>query len=272
MEQQPYHLSSTTLLSEWIERPLHTAGCILLYCTEGYAVVECNFKEMPLRKGCMAIIFSDTLFSVKRTSRGFRTRCFELSAALTDETTFTSAGPFLEWLYEYPVFRVPASRKRDMELWLSAMDWIEDNTEGKYRNMMLRNQWHNFFLGLETTMKHRLTDNDIRAISSTRRLFNDFCKLLGENCRQHHEVKFYADRLCITPYYLSRITQRSFAVTPKELIDRQIMMEIKSLLTTTELSIKEIAEMYHFESSSYLGRFFRRNIGMTPSEYRDWHS
>lgn len=46
------------------------------------------------------------------------------------------------------------------------------------------------------------------------------------------------------------------------------MMEIKSLLTTTELTVKEIADMYCFESSSYLGRYFRRHIGMTPSEYR----
>ena len=81
-------------------------------------------------------------------------------------------------------------------------------------------------------------------------------------------MKFYADRLCITPYYLSRITHHIFNVSPKELIDRQIVMEIKSLLTSTELSVKEIAERYCFESSSYLGRYFRRHLGMPPSEYR----
>lgn len=271
MEQQPYQVSSVTSFADSIDKPLRTYGCILLYCTEGCAVINCNFTNMPFRKGDMTIIFSDTLFAIKRISSGFKTRFFELSVALTDETTFTSTGAFFDWLYEHPVFPVPDEKRQDMELWLSMTDWIETNSTGKYRNMMLRNQWHNFFLGLESVLKHRLTDRDIKTISSSRKIFDGFCKLLSENCRKHHDVKFYADKLCITPYYLSRITHRIFSVSPKELIDRQIVMEIKSLLTSTELTIKEIAELYNFESSSYLGRYFRRHIGMTPSEYRDRH-
>lgn len=269
MEKQSYQTSFITSLSDSIGRPIRTTGCILLYCLEGHAVAECNFTDRPFGKGCMAIIFSDTLFSIKRISPGFKARYFELSVALTDESTFTSAGAFFDWLYEHPVFSVPDERKQDIELWLSMMDWIETNTTGKYRNMMLRNQWHNFFLGVESVLKNRLTERDIKTISASRRLFNGFCKLLSENCRRYHEVKFYADKLCVTPYYLSRITHRIFSVSPKELIDRQIVMEIKSLLTTTELSVKEIADLYNFESSSYLGRYFRRHVGMTPSEYRD---
>lgn len=269
MNDQPYHTSSETTLSDLIGLPLRTSGCVLLYCTDGCATVECNFTEMAFRKGYMTLIFSDTLFSVKRISKKFRCLYFELSAALTDETTFNSSGAFLDWLYEYPVFAVPNERLKDMELWLSVMRWIDSNTNGKQHNMMLRNQWHNFFIGIESVLKHRLADRNIKTISSGRKLFNGFCKLLSENCRRHHEVKFYADKLCITPYYLSRITHRIFSVSPKELIDRQIIMEIKSLLTSTEMSIKEIAEQYNFESSSYLGRYFRRHVGMTPSEYRD---
>lgn len=269
MEKQSYQTSSITSLSNYIGCPMRTTGCILLYGIEGCAAVECNFTDVTFGRGDMAIIFSDTLFSIKNISPDFKTRHFELSVALTDESTFTSAGAFFDWLYEHPVFSIPNERKPDIELWLSVMDWIEANTTGKYRNMMLRNQWHNFFLGVESVLKSRLTERDIKTISAGRKLFNGFCKLLSENCRKYHEVKFYADKLCITPYYLSRITHRNFSVSPKELIDRQIVMEVKSLLTTTELSIKEIADLYNFESSSYLGRYFRRHIGMTPSEYRD---
>ena len=104
-------------------------------------------------------------------------------------------------------------------------------------------QKQTFFLGVESVLKNRLTERDMKT-----------------------------DELCVTPYYLSRITHRIFSVSPKELIDRQIVMEIKSLLTTTELSVKEIVDLYHFESSSYLGRYFRRHVGMTPTEYRDLHN
>ncbi len=269
MEKQSYQTSSITSLSDYIGRPMHTTGCIMLYCVGGYAITECNFTDMPFRKGDVAIIFSDTLFSMKKISNAFETRRFELSEALTDESTFTIAGAFFDWIYEHPLLTIPREWEEDVKLWLSMMDWIEANTTGKYQDMMLRNQWHNFFLGMESVLKNRLTERDIKTTSTSRKLFNGFCKLLSENCREHHEVKFYADKLCITPYYLSRITHRIFSVSPKELIDRQIVMEIKSLLTTTELSVKEVANMYNFESSSYLGRYFRRHIGMTPSEYRE---
>lgn len=269
MENQPCLTSSTTSLADYIGRPLRTPGCILLYCLKGCAVAECNFTKISFRRGNMAIIMSDILFSMKKISAGFKTRYFELSVALTDESTFASTGALFDWMYDNPVFMVPDDKKKDMDMWLSMMDWIDTNTTGKYRTMMQRNHWQNFFLGLETVLESKLADRDIKTISSSRRLFDGFCKLLSENCRKYHDVKFYADRLCITPYYLSKITNRIFGVSPKELIDRQIVMEIKSLLTTTELSVKEIAALYGFESTSYLGRYFRRHIGMTPSEYRE---
>ena len=101
------------------------------------------------------------------------------------------------------------------------------------------------------------------------RLFNGFCKLVTEHCYTQHEVKFYADRLCITPYYLSKITARIAEMRPKQLIDWQIVMEIKHLLTSTDLTIKEIADRFHFDSASYLGRYFRRHTGLTLTEFRE---
>lgn len=271
MDQQAYHTSSVTSFPDLTDRPMRTTGCMMLYCIDGRAVIECNFIERPFRKGDIVIIFSDVLFAMKRTSPGFVTRCFELSASLTDESTFTSSGAFFDWLDENPVFAIPGDKKADLKLWLSIGDWIETNTDGKYKNIMLRNHWHNFFLGLESAVKHRLNDSQTRTISSSRKIFDGFCRLLFENCPRHHDVRFYADRLCVTPYYLSRVTQRIYAASPKELIDRQIVMEIKSLLTSTEMTVKEIAAQYNFESSSYLGRYFRRHTGMTPSEYRNRH-
>ena len=98
--------------------------------------------------------------------------------------------------------------------------------------------------------------------------FNRFCSLLVEHCHSRHDVKFYAEKLCITPYYLSRITARTIGVTPKELIERQIILEMKRLLTTTDISVKELAVLFHFDTVSYMARFFRRHTGFTPNENR----
>lgn len=272
MENPVYITSEKTDLRNNLGKPLRTKGCILMFCQSGYAVVECNFTRKAFRHGWMAVIFSDTLFSVEKVSNSFSVIKYELSVALTDEATYISSGPFFDWLDENQVCPIPARRRNDVTLWLEGIRWIEDNADTSYRNVMMRNQWQNFFLGYESAVKPLLEAREMKTISSSRRLFHKFCQLLCENCRTRHDVKFYADKLCITPYYLSRITFRIFQVSPKELIDRQLIMEIKALLTTTDLTVKEIADRYCFESASYLGRYFRRHVGMTPLDYRDQHS
>lgn len=253
-------------------KPLRTKGCILMFCTSGHATVESNFIRMPFRHGYMAVILSDTLFSVEKVSNNFTVKKFELSVALTDEATYISSGPFFDWLDENQVFAIPEERRKDVELWLGSMEWINHNADASYKNAMMRNQWQNFFLGFESVVKPLLETSDMKTISSSRRLFHRFCQLLSDNCRTRHDVKFYADKLCITPCYLSRITDRIFQVSPKELIDRQLILEIKALLTTTDLTVKEIADRYCFESASYLGRYFRKHVGMTPLDYREQYT
>lgn len=268
MTDSPYISTETTDLRDYIGKPLRTKGCILMFCTSGYAVLECNFTRKAFRRGRMAVIFSDTLFSVEKISADFAVHKFELSIAMTDEVTYTSSGPFFDWLDENQVCVIPAARQKDISLWLAEIEWIEKHADTARKNLMMRNLWQNFFIGFESVVEPLLAAKNMETISSSRKLFHRFCQLLCENCRTKHDVKFYADELCITPYYLSKVTARIFQVSPKELIDRQIMMEIKALLTTTSLTVTEIADRYCFESASYLGRYFRRHMGMSPLEYR----
>lgn len=94
-------------LRDTLGKPLRTKACILIFCISGYAVLECNFTRRPFRQGCMAVIFSDTLFSVERVSRGFQVIKFELSLSLTDDVTYISSGPFFDWLAENQICVIP---------------------------------------------------------------------------------------------------------------------------------------------------------------------
>ena len=58
-------------------------------------------------------------------------------------------------------------------------------------------------------------------------------------------------------------------MSPKDIINSQLSCEIKVLLSSTNLSVKEIAQKSGFEEPSYMTRFFKRVTGTTPTRFRD---
>ena len=259
----------TSDLSESLGTAIRTKGCLLLFCLQGRAIVSANLERRVFRRGDIAVIFPDTLFVVHGTCSDFRVRTIEISPALTDEVILPLSSAFFERIYDEPILPTTEEQRILLQMWNAHIDHYVQCSIAKSARMMIRNQLQNLFLAMEVKLVFDAPPENVRSICSSRRLFNCFCKLVTENCDSQHEVKFYADKLCITPYYLSKITSKIAAATPKQLIDWQIVVEIKHLLTTTDLTIKEIADRFHFDSTSYLGRYFRRHTGMTPTEFRE---
>lgn len=100
-------------------------------------------------------------------------------------------------------------------------------------------------------------------------LYNAFVSLVAENYSKAHDVTFYAERLCITARYLSQTTDKVVGKSPKQIIGDYIMSEAKTYLRTTRQDVKEIAIRLGFSSVSTFSKFFRKNEGQSPGEYRD---
>ncbi len=104
--------------------------------------------------------------------------------------------------------------------------------------------------------------------SSLNRYVEPFAKLVEKNFTEQRNIQFYADLLCITPNYLNKIVKQTLGKNVKSYISEKTVQEIKNLLDYTSLPVAEIAEKMHFESSSYLVRWFRIQTGITPLQYR----
>ena len=93
-------------------------------------------------------------------------------------------------------------------------------------------------------------------------------KLINEKFLDCRQVSEYARMLGVTPNYLNVLSQRCVGVSALSLIHRRIMLEIKRLLLRTDLDVSEIAYAMRFNELSYFSRFFKRNAGVTPNEFR----
>ena len=98
--------------------------------------------------------------------------------------------------------------------------------------------------------------------------FAKFIQLLEQHFRTQRRVSWYAQQLCITPKYLSEIVKQVSKRTPNEWIDNYVILEIRVLLKNSTKSIKEITRELCFPNQSFLGKYFKEHVGVSPSEFR----
>lgn len=101
--------------------------------------------------------------------------------------------------------------------------------------------------------------------------YAEFVRLLTANYAQHRSVEFYADRLCITPRYLSAICKELTGMTATESINNHVMVNARILLASTDMSVLQISEELNFPNPSFFSQFFKRHEGVVPKTYRAMH-
>jgi AraC-like DNA-binding protein len=95
-----------------------------------------------------------------------------------------------------------------------------------------------------------------------------FLNLVQENFREQRDINFYADRMCLTPRYLSRLIKKNSGYFAGEWINNHVILEAKALLKSTNMTIQQISDELNFPSQSFFGKYFKRITGMSPKEYR----
>ncbi|MBB5398172.1 AraC family transcriptional activator of pobA [Paraburkholderia youngii] len=95
-----------------------------------------------------------------------------------------------------------------------------------------------------------------------------FRALLDKHCRERRAVGEYAKDMGVTTGQLSRICHAAFGTSAIEAIDARSIHEAKRLLGYSTMSVKQIANELGFQDEAYFGRFFRKQVGERPTEYR----
>ena len=99
-------------------------------------------------------------------------------------------------------------------------------------------------------------------------VFIRLIQLIEKYYMQERGVEFYAGKLCLSPKYLSAISKSICGYTVQELVFKAIIRKCISLLKNTQKNIQEISNDFGFPNASYFGTFFKKQMGMSPQQYR----
>ena len=112
-------------------------------------------------------------------------------------------------------------------------------------------------IGSNHSISERQTDIYIRLI-----------ELVGKYYDRHRSVAFYADKLCLSPKYLSSIVKSISGLTVQQHVFKAIVRRSILLMNNTDMSIKQISASFHFPNPSSFGTFFKKHTGMSPRTFR----
>jgi AraC family transcriptional regulator, transcriptional activator of pobA len=99
-------------------------------------------------------------------------------------------------------------------------------------------------------------------------VLRSFQQLIDKHFRTIRLPKEYAELLYVTPNHLNALCQDLMGKTAGDLIRDRVLLEAKRLLTNADITVTEIAYDLNFEDKSYFNRFFKKNVGLTPDDFR----
>lgn len=167
----------------------------------------------------------------------------------------------------HPVFGL---RQKEISTLMTYFDLIwnkMNDDEHHFRKDVVRSLIATMIYDLSQVI-YRIQQQRSERQSRAESIFTEFIRLVEQNFRHERRVSRYATLMCITPKYLSETVKLVSRRTPNEWIANYVALEIRVMLKNTTKSIKEIAEEMNFPNQSFLGRFFKEHVGMSPSEYR----
>lgn len=109
---------------------------------------------------------------------------------------------------------------------------------------------------------------DERDISRAQQLFDQFMTLLHTYHDKERSIQFYADKMCLTPKYVSMMIKTYSGKCALDWINDYVVLEAKMMLRYTVMTIQEISNSLNFSTQSAFGKYFKQQVGVGPKQYR----
>lgn len=250
---------------------IHSETYVTILCLDGKASCKIEGKEYHIGKNDMVMAHPNQFIQNTMVSFDFKCRGILMSPTYF-ESIFILGGNIWEAgliIRENPLLHL---EDQDMEHFLKDYEFLKQKLADTHLphhaqiiKLLLQSFIYEFYDNIVPMLDQQLPDRDY---SSGEILFKRFASLATTDAPRHRDVGYYADKLCITPKYLSTICKKQTGKTASELLNQITTNYIRTMLTSSEKSIKEIAAEAGFDNLSFFGKYVRRELGMSPREYR----
>ncbi|MBO7477358.1 MAG: AraC family transcriptional regulator [Salinivirgaceae bacterium] len=259
--------------------PLRINCYMAVFCSSGSISCMLNMNEYTLSSGMLMVITPGNIVRITSPDleQALSNASFTFIAVSVDYISNASLDFNSLFSEALALLQNPCIKITDSELLLLS-DYINlvykiTGTTAKYVRESVSEIMSSVFYQFASYVDDYLRDENIRAAAlpdntRQRRMFEAFMKLVKDNHNTERMVGFYADKLCVTPKYLSKVVREVSGRSAPDWIDGFVIMSAKSMLKYSDMTVKEIAIELNFPNQSFFSKFFKSQTGLTPNEYR----
>lgn len=250
----------------FVEEPHRHDSYLMVFFTNGSGIHEIDFDRFEIKKGSLfvlqpgqmhhwslsediegfVIIFSQGLYNLyfgqkKINEYNFYNSILNKPEVVFETDEFSKILPYFDLLTR----ENNQENKYQLDKMLNLLDCIHIEIARKY-NETYSHQTHSYNIKISA-----------------------FEVLLEQHFKTQKLPSFYAEQLHITLKHLNRICNEILQKTATEVIMDRVILEIKRMLTDKQLAVNEVAYKVGYEDYSYFSRVFKKQTGMSPTEFRN---
>lgn len=243
---------------------------ILLFCTDGSALVEVNMEQFRVELGSRICYTNAMMMNVLQVTEDFKASALVMHENFSFEALVGVESEMLQWLFNQPVGRLSNDETWELLKHMFEAIHIYNRVASEhYHPAIPQSIFRSMMIVLgEDYLRQSPDQRGSMSYSMADSYFRRFITMVNEHVRQEHEVAYYAAQLNITSKYLNEIAKHKSGHKAKELISAVLLSLIKREMRYSSKSIKELAEEFHFADQSSMGKFFRKLTGSSPLAYK----
>lgn len=250
--------------------PVKSESMVMLSLVKGSIRLKVNLQDVEVHKEEVLVLTPGCIFQLMEYSEDFQYFCMMISTEVIDSIQ-KSFGIHLDLSHRYYNFMVHQATSSSMELGLTMYHLIKEEInqpDYETKKEVILRYCEIWILKNASYANPEDKQQEIRKpVGRKEQIFRDFLTLLEKYYTQERSISFYADRMCLTPKYLSTIVKEVSGKHGMQWIDEYVALEAKALLREGSLSVKMVSDKLNFPSQSMFGRFFKKMTGYSPKQY-----
>ena len=168
-------------------------------------------------------------------------------------------------MYNNPLNVITPDLMQPIRIFYAILYRAAENDDNPFRLQVIENLIRVFYyggIGSFNPKEHRDTNYKNSVVER-------FMELVQEHYREERLIGFYADKLCITPKYLSKLVKEHTGRSAGDWIENHVILEARAMLQSSDMTIQQIAAALNFPNQSFFGKYFKRVTGLSPKQYRN---